>query len=308
MTDKKQLSELIKSKAKALGFEGVGFSRAEKLEGEEDHLKTWLDLGYHGQMDYMEKHFEKRLDPRELLPGVKSVISLMYNYYPETTFNNSSFKIARYAYGKDYHRIIKKRLKAFTFYLNELVQGTKFRVFVDSAPIMERQWAAKSGLGWLGKNTLMINKEKGSYFFLAEVLVDMDLEYDGPIRDHCGSCTACLDSCPTDAFEGPYVLNASKCISYMTIELKDEIDNRFKGKLDKWIFGCDVCQEVCPWNRFSSPHEEESFNPPKELMDMNDRQWLELTDDQFNRIFKGSAVKRTKFKGLKRNIEFLSED
>ena len=256
----------------------------------------------------MEDHFEKRLDPRELMPGTRSVISLLYNYYPAEQLDKSSYKIARYAYGKDYHLLIKKRLKALTDYLEELTASSNYRVFVDSAPVMERQWAARSGLGWLGKNTLLINKEKGSYFFLAEVLTDVELEYDGPVTDHCGSCTACLDACPTNAFDAPYVLNASRCISYMTIELKSAISSEFKGNFDQWIFGCDICQEVCPWNRFSSPHNEERFQPSEELKSMTDRNWEELGEDKYDSLFSGSAVKRTKYGGLKRNIEYVRPD
>ena len=260
-------------------------------------------------MTYLENHFEKRLDPTLLLPGTKSVISLMYNYYPEAELDNSTYKLAKYAYGKDYHNVIKKRLKELTAFIESLYGEADYRVFVDSAPVMERQWAAKSGLGWIGKNTLLLNKEKGSFFFLAEILLDKELIYDRPIKDYCGSCTACLDACPTDAFEAPYVLNASKCISYQTIELKDEFINpSFKDKFDDWMFGCDICQDVCPWNRFSSPNKEQQFEPSRGLVEMTDQYWRELSEEKFTEIFHGSAVQRTKYKGLKRNIDFLQED
>ena len=297
------VSREIKEKARELGFDEIGFAAADRLK-EDHHLRQWLDGGFHGEMKYMEDHFDKRLDPRELLPGTKTVISLLYNYYPTEELTKATYKIARYAYGKDYHRIIKKRLKAFTSYLDEVFGDVQHRVFVDSAPIMERQWAARSGLGWLGKNTLLINKDKGSYFFLAEVLIDKELDYDMPVTDHCGSCRACLDACPTNAFEGPYLLNASRCISYMTIELKDEIDKKFSGKFNDWIFGCDICQEVCPWNRFSKPHVEESFIPQVALREMTDKDWEDLDEEKFDELFPGSAVRRTKFEGLKRNIDF----
>ena len=308
-SDLQQISTSIKSKALELGFDFVGFSKSEKLYSEEGKLRQWLDAGYQGSMTYLENHFDKRLDPSLLMPETRSVISLMYNYYPEKELSRSSFKLAKYAYGKDYHNVIKKRLKGLTSMLESLWDHVSYRVFVDSAPVMERQWAAQSGLGWIGKNTLLINKEKGSFFFLAEILIDKELAYDGPIKDHCGSCTACLDACPTDAFESPYVLNASKCISYQSIELKDAIiDSSFKGKFDDWMFGCDICQDVCPWNRFSTPHKESKFEPSNELKEMNDQDWKKLSEKKFTELFQGSAVQRAKYKGLRRNIDFLEEN
>ena len=308
-SDLQQLTSSIKNKARETGFDFVGISKAEKLESEEDTLQQWLDSGYQGSMTYLENYFEKRLDPTLLVPGTKSVISLMYNYFPEAELSNSTYKLAKYAFGKDYHHVIKKRMNELTSFIESLYNEVSYRVFVDSAPLMERQWAAKSGLGWIGKNTLLINKEKGSFFFLAEIVLDKELHYDGPIKDYCGSCTACLDACPTDAFEAPYVLNASKCISYQTIELKDaSIDPSFKGQFDNWMFGCDICQDVCPWNRFSSPNKEQKFEPSIELSNMTDQDWKGLTEEKFTKLFHGSAVQRTKYNGLKRNIDFLRED
>ncbi len=256
-------------------------------------------------MSYLENHFDKRLDTTLLMPGTKSVISLLYNHFPQTQQDQSTYKIAKYAYGKDYHKVIKKRLKPLTDLITALNNKASFRVFVDSAPIMERQWAQKSGLGWIGKNTLLINKQKGSYFFLAEILVDFELEYDSAIADHCGTCTRCLEACPTDAFPEPYMLDASKCISYATIELKDEIPSLFEGKMEDWIFGCDICQDVCPWNRFSDPHSEEAFEAKVETLHFKKKDWQDLDEEKFDEIFSGSAVKRTKFEGLKRNIDFV---
>ena len=257
-------------------------------------------------MGYMERNFDKRLDPRKLVPGAKSVVSLLFNYFPENTPSDSDApKIARYAYGQDYHRVIKDKLFEFMHEIQTQIGDVGGRVFVDSAPVMEKAWASKSGLGWVGKNTNLIRKQEGSYFFIAELILDISLEADGAVTDHCGSCTACLDACPTNAFTAPYQLDASKCISYFTIELKDAIPEEVKGKFDQWAFGCDICQEVCPWNRFSTPHKEPAFNPNPELMGMAQNDWDEITEEVFNRLFEVSAVQRTGFSGLKRNLEFL---
>jgi len=309
VNSKKIVSSEIKILAKNLGFDLVGFSKAEKMIAEERHLHEWLDAGYQGSMSYLENHFEKRLDPQKLVPGARSVISLMYNYHPKEQIDNDGLKIAKYAYGKDYHKVIKKRVKGLTDFLESSFENLEYRVFADSAPVMERQWARESGIGWIGKNTLLINPEKGSFFFLAEIVLNKELEYDGPIKDHCGTCTKCLDACPTNAFEAPYVLNASKCISYLTIELKDGvIPQEFKGKFENWAFGCDICQDICPWNRFSKPHKEVLFEPSNELKQMNSNDWDSLNEEKFNSLFEGSAVKRAKFKGLKRNINFIQGD
>jgi len=261
-------------------------------------------------MSYMANHFEKRIDPRKLVDGAKSVVSLIYNYYtPEEQQDKEAPKISKYAFGKDYHHIIKRKLKELIQYIETNIGAVSGRCFVDSAPVMEREWAKKSGLGWMGKNTLIIHPKMGSYFFLAELIIDLELEYDGPIRDHCGTCTRCIDACPTEAIrEDGYWLDASKCISYLTIELKEAIPDDFKGKMENWAFGCDICQEVCPWNRFSTKHSEPAFEPKEELLEMTKRDWEELTQEVFSSVFQKSAVKRTKYSGLMRNINFLKPE
>ena len=298
-------TDLIKSISNELGFLSCGISKSGFLDTEADRFENWLKNNYHGKMSYMERNFDKRLDTSKLVEGSKSVISLLYNYFPKTKKNPKSFKISKYAYGKDYHFVIKEKLKQFVLKIKDKVGDVNARIFVDSAPILERAWAKKSGLGWVGKNTNLISKKVGSFFFLAEIILDLDLVYDSEVTDHCGSCTACIDSCPTDAIYEPYKIDATKCISYLTIELKDKISNEFKGQLNDWIFGCDICQDVCPWNKFSINHEEPLFNPQSEILDYSKNQWKELTNEIFDSIFKLSPVKRTKFKGLKRNIEFL---
>ncbi len=304
---KQDPTTFIKRKAKSLGFLSCGISQATFLEEEASNLEKWLNDGKHGKMKYMENHFDKRLDPRKLVPGAKSIISLTYNYFNDNFQKDKNApKISKYAYGSDYHLIIKKKLKILFKELKKNFGDINGRVFVDSAPIMEKPWAAKSGLGWIGKNTNLISQKIGSYYFLAEIIVDLEFEYDTPVTDHCGSCRACIDSCPTGALDIPYQIDASKCISYLTIELRDEIPSEFKGKMDNWAFGCDVCQDVCPWNRFSQKHNEPLFNPDEELIKMETKDWEELTEETFEVIFKNSAVKRTKFKGLKRNISFIS--
>lgn len=302
-------TQIIKETARALGFDFCGISKAAFLREEAPRLEAWLKQKAHGKMSYMENHFDKRLDPTKLVPGAQSVISLLYNYYPENDLaaeNPKNHKIAKYAYGKDYHFVIKDKLKAFMGILREKIGDIDGRVFVDSAPVMERQWAAKSGLGWVGKNTLLIHKEQGSFFFLAELIIDLELDHDGPIKDYCGTCTRCIDACPTDAIK-PYSLEANKCISYLTIELKDEIPKEFKDQMEGWAFGCDICQDVCPWNRFSKPHHEPEFNPKEELKELINNNWEDLTDEIFGEIFRHSAVKRTKLNGLKRNLNFLKK-
>ena len=307
-----QHTQLVKSLSHKLGFSFCGISKAEFLEKEATQLEKWLLRGYQGKMDYLENHFDKRLDPRLLVPGAKSVVSLLYNYYPEKELReldktDSSLKIARYAYGEDYHFVVKDKLKELLDQLRENIGEIDGRAFVDSAPVMERAWAAKGGLGWTGKNSLLLNRSMGSYFFIAELIIDLELESDGPIKDYCGSCTACMDACPTDAITEPYVVDASKCISYFTIELKEDIPKEVKGKFENWIFGCDICQEVCPWNRFAQPTAEPRFQPSSELTSMSKEDWKEITEDVFNRMFKDSPLKRTKFNGLQRNIEFVTK-
>lgn len=298
---------MIKDRARALGFDYCGIARADYLEEEAPRLEKWLSQGMHGQMAYMANHFDKRLDPRKLVDGAKSVISLMYNYYPEKELD-SDFKLAKYAYGEDYHFVIKRKLKTLLATLQEEIGDINGRVFVDSAPVHERAWAQRAGLGWIGKNSLLLNRQMGSFFFLAELIIDLELEPDGPVPDYCGTCTRCMDACPTDAIPEPYVVDGSKCISYFTIELKNEIPTEMKGKFEDWIFGCDICQDVCPWNRFSKPHADKELAPNPELSHFTRRDWEELTEETFREVFKRSAVKRTKFSGLKRNIKFVREN
>ena len=282
-----------------------GVSKAGFLEQEAPRLEDWLNKNRNGEMHYMENHFDKRLDPTLLVPGAKSVVSLLLNYYPEETQREDSYKISKYAYGTDYHFVIKDKLKKFLEAIRVQIGEVEGRAFVDSAPVLDKAWAAKSGLGWVGKNSNLLTKQVGSFFFIAELIIDLELEYDTPVTDHCGSCTACIDACPTQAIVDPYVVDGSKCISYFTIELKNEIPDYAKGKMDDWMFGCDVCQDVCPWNRFSKPHNEPLFNPKPELLQYSKKEWKELTQEVFSEIFKKSPVKRTKFSGLKRNMDFL---
>ena len=259
----------------------------------------------HGEMGYMENHFDKRLDPTKLVEGSKSVISLLLNYFPEESQKENTFKISKYAYGQDYHHVIKSKLKELQNFISEEIGEVGGRAFVDSAPVLDKAWAAKSGLGWIGKHSNLLTQQVGSFYFIAELIVDLELEYDHRVTDHCGTCTACIDACPTQAIVEPYVVDGSKCISYLTIELKNEMPTDFKGKMDDWMFGCDVCQDVCPWNRFSKSHREPLFDPNPQLLSMTKKEWEEITEDVFKKVFQKSAVKRTKFSGLKRNIEFL---
>ncbi|RPD99040.1 tRNA epoxyqueuosine(34) reductase QueG [Aureibaculum marinum] len=298
---------LIKAESKRLGFLSCGISKAEFLEEEAPRLEKWLNKNMHGEMQYMQNHFDKRLDPTKLVEGSKSVISLLLNYYPEKKQVKNSYKISKYAYGKDYHFVIKDKLKQLLYFIKEEIGEVNGRVFVDSAPVLDKAWAAKSGLGWIGKNSNLLTQQVGSFYFIAELIIDLELKYDNPTTDHCGTCTACIDACPTQAIVEPYVVDGSKCISYFTIELKNEIPPSVEGKFDDWIFGCDVCQDVCPWNRFSRPHQEPLFNPHPDLLSMTKKEWTELTQDVFSKVFKKSAVKRTKFSGLQRNISFLNE-
>ncbi len=298
-------TQIIKQEAKRLGFDFCGISKAEFLEEEAPRLEKWLHEHKHGKMEYMENHFDKRLNPTLLVDGAKSVVSLLFNYYPEQKQNVDAPKISKYAYGIDYHEVIKDKLKEFLATLKEKIGDINGRAFVDSAPVLDKAWAKKSGLGWIGKNANLINKKQGSFFFIAELIIDLDLEYDGPIKDYCGTCTKCIDACPTSAIVEPYVVDGSKCISYFTIELKDAIPTEFKNKMDNWIFGCDVCQDVCPWNSFSEFNKEPKFENTTGFLNFNTADWTNLTEEVFTSVFKGSAVKRTKYSGLKRNIEFV---
>nr|WP_315244527.1 tRNA epoxyqueuosine(34) reductase QueG [uncultured Flavobacterium sp.] len=302
---KETYSKFIKSEAKRLGFLSCGISKAGFLEEEAPRLEKWLNKNHHGQMAYMENHFDKRLDPTLLVDDAKSVVSLLLNYYPGETQSQDSFKISKYAYGQDYHFVIKEKLKEFLFSIQEKIGDVSGRAFVDSAPVLDRAWAAKSGLGWIGKSGNLITQKVGSFYFIAELILDLDLEYDYATTDHCGSCTACIDACPTQAIVEPHVIDGSKCISYYTIELKENIPYEMKGKFDEWMFGCDTCQDVCPWNRFSKSHSEPLFNPNRELLSFSKKDWIEITEETFRVVFKNSPIKRTKFDGLKRNIKFL---
>lgn len=275
------------------------------MEQEAPRLEDWLKNNRNGQMSYMENHFDKRLNPTLLVDDAKSVVSLLLNYYPEDLQNEASYKVSKYAYGQDYHFVIKEKLKEFLFSIQSTIGEVSGRAFVDSAPVLDKAWAAKSGLGWIGKNSNLLTQKVGSFYFIAELIIDLDLEYDNPTTDHCGTCTACIDACPTDAIVAPYVVDGSKCISYFTIELKENIPQEMKGKFDDWTFGCDVCQDVCPWNKFSKPHNEPLFNPNPELLSMSKKDWIELTEETFRVVFKNSPLKRAKFQGIKRNIDFL---
>lgn len=307
MNSREQHTALIKAEAKRLGFLSCGISKAGFLEEEAPRLEKWLLEGRHGKMQYMENHFDKRLDPTKLVEGSKSVISLLLNYYPSQVQNPESYKISKYAYGTDYHFVIKDKLKQLMQFIHEEIGEVDGRAFTDSAPVLDKAWAERSGLGWRGKNTNLISKKKGSFFFIAELIVDLELDYDTPVTDHCGSCTACIDACPTQAIVEPYKVDGSKCISYFTIELKEELPNDVKGKFDDWMFGCDICQDVCPWNRFSEPHNEPLFNPHPELLDFSRKDWDEITEEVFQKVFRKSAVKRTKYSGLTRNLKFLKD-
>jgi epoxyqueuosine reductase len=300
-------STIIKAEAKRLGFLSCGISKAEFLEAEAPRLETWLNKNMNGEMRYMENHFDKRLDPTLLVEGSKSVVSLLLNYYPSETQTDDSYKLSKYAYGNDYHHVIKHKLKSLLYFIQDEIGEVGGRAFVDSAPVLDKAWAAKSGLGWIGKHSNLLTQQVGSFYFIAELIIDLELEYDYATTDHCGTCTKCIDACPTEAITEPYVVDGSKCISYFTIELKENIPKEFKGKFDDWMFGCDICQDVCPWNRFSKPHNEPLFNPHPELLDMTKKDWEEITEDTFKKVFQKSAVKRTKFAGLERNISFLKD-
>jgi len=304
---KENLTQFVKQTANELGFDFCGISKACFLEEEAPRLETWLNKNMHGEMSYMQNYFDKRLDPTLLVENAKSVISLAYNYYPEKQQEKGIPKISKYAYGNDYHEVIKNILFQFQFRIEEKIGQINSRVFVDSAPVLEKAWAKKSGLGWIGKNANLITKQHGSFFFLAEIILDVELNYDNAIKDYCGTCTKCIDACPTEAIVAPQIVDGSKCISYFTIELKNEIDVKMKGKFDNWIFGCDVCQDVCPWNRFSKLSKEKQFTIKDEIKSYTKNEWTEMNELAFNTTFKHSPIKRSKFKGFMRNVKFVTE-
>ena len=299
----------IKQEALRLGFMHCGVSKADFLEEEAPRLEQWLAQNYQGKMSYMERWFDKRLDPRLLVPGAKSVVSLLLNYFPETQqTDRDAPKISKYAYGRDYHYVIKEKLKALSQFIRDEIGDVNGRAFVDSAPVLDRAWAKKSGLGWIGKNSNLIHPKAGSFFFIAELIIDLELESDAPMKDYCGTCTRCIDACPTSAIVAPQVVDGSKCISYFTIELKDNLPTDVKGRFDNWMFGCDVCQDVCPWNRFSQPHNNDALKANDQLLGMTTKDWEELTDEVFMKVFHESPLQRTGFDGIKRNLKFIFPD
>ncbi|MBK7854401.1 MAG: tRNA epoxyqueuosine(34) reductase QueG [Bacteroidetes bacterium] len=305
--NKTSATRFLKNEALRLGFDFCGINKAAFLEEEASRLENWLHNQMHGSMSYMERNFDKRLDPTLLVPGAKSVVSLLYNYFPlDEQPQDAELKISRYAYGRDYHQVIKEKLRELFDSIHNHIGEVAGRVFVDSAPVLDRAWAKKSGLGWIGKNANLINPKNGSWFFIAELIIDLDLDYDNAIKDYCGTCTRCMDACPTDAIVKPYVVDGSKCISYFTIELKDSIPSVFNDKYNNWIFGCDICQEVCPWNRFAKPHNHPELINENNLRQWTERQWEELTEDIFKDLFKESPLRRTGFEGIKRNIKFVT--
>jgi len=303
-----EISKNIKAKATALGFDGCGFAKAELLPHDKAFLQKWLDRGLHSAMQYMENNFDKRTDPRELVDGAKSVISVIYNYYPEEEQKDSEAPvISKYAYGTDYHFVLKDKLKELFNFIHETIQPITGRVFVDSAPVLDRAWAARSGLGWIGKNTNLIVPDLGSFVFIGELIIDLELEYDTPISDRCGSCTKCIQACPTNALVVPYLLDSNRCISNLTIENKGAIPEKFKGTFENRVYGCDICQDVCPWNKGHKPTKEKAFSPHPRLLEMNVEEWHQLDEETYREVFRKSAVKRAKYSGLKRNLDFLKE-
>ena len=300
-----QRSEQLKAWAKELGFLACGISASGYLEEEAERLEKWLSKGFQGKMSYMERYFDERLDTQKLVPGSRSVVSLLYNYFPEEPIQSEDTKIAKYAYGEDYHFVVKDKLKMLFEKIRSHWGDVEGRYFVDSAPILEKAWAVKSGLGWLGKNGNLIQKQTGSFFFIAELIIDVVLQEDGPTTDHCGTCTLCIDACPTDAIVQPQVVDGSKCISYFTIELKESIPEVNRGQWKDWIFGCDICQDVCPWNRFAQTHNEKRFQPKKDVLTKSQTEWLEMTAEEFKKLTKGSPLERAKWSGMIKNVQHL---
>jgi len=304
---KSELTFKLKQEAKALGFNFIGLSKAEQLFNEAKDLESFLLEKRNGSMAWLENNFDKRIDPTKLFPGAKSIISFGLNYFPNELQNKETYKVSKYAYGRDYHKVLKKKLTILIGWLKEQVGEINARAFVDSAPVMDKVWAKKSGIGWVGKHTNLINREIGSFFFIGEIITDIEFDYDGPIKDYCGTCTKCIDACPTDALTNPYQIDATKCISYLTIELKENIPSHFKENMNDWIFGCDICQDVCPWNKNSKPNSEPDFKPKENILNYSKFDWEEITEEVFNSTFQGNPVNRTKFSGLKRNINFIKK-
>ena len=300
---------LIKQLAKELGFSFCGIAQAQRLDDDASRLESWLNKGMHGNMHYMERYFDMRIDPRQLVPGANSVITLLLNYFPNEKQHNDELKISKYAYGKDYHEVIREKLNKYIEHIKPVIGDFHGRGFVDSAPVLERTWAQRSGLGWVGKNGNLINKQMGSFFFIATLITDLDLEADAPFaKDYCGTCSRCIDACPTDAILPGKVVDGSKCISYFTIELKDMlIPNEMKGKFENWMFGCDICQDVCPWNRFSKPTNEIEFMPLPEILDLSTKEWEMMSEEKFKTIFKHSPLSRSKLRGIQRNLKFITQ-
>ena len=309
MLSKEKHTGFVKASASHFGFDYCGITKAELLSDDARRLEKWLKQGMHGNMHYMENHFDLRIDPTKLVPGAKSVITLLKNYYPSKEIN-SELKISKYAYGHDYHKVIKKQLKALINELQDKIGRFQGRGFVDSAPVLERAWATKSGLGWIGKNGNLITRQSGSFFFIATLITDLELTYDQPFaKDYCGTCNKCVESCPTEAILPDKTINGSKCISYFTIELKEEIiPTGYENKFNNWMFGCDICQDVCPWNRFSKSHNETEFNPLPELLNISTAEWENLNEEAFKKIFGKSSLNRPKFKGIQRNIKYILGD
>jgi epoxyqueuosine reductase len=301
---------LVKQKATELGFSYCGIAKAEMLQEDARRLEAWLNKNLHGKMHYLENHFDLRIDPTKLVPGAKSVITVLQNYYPQQKQIANTPHISKYAFGKDYHEVIRAKLKQFLQFLNEEIGEIYGRGFVDSAPVLERSWAVKTGAGWIGKNGNLINKQTGSFYFIATLIVDIELVYDDPFaKDYCGSCRKCIDSCPTEAIQPNKQINGSKCISYFTIELKDAlIPEEMKGRFNDWMFGCDICQDVCPWNRFSKPNTENLFEPIPEILNYSSKQWAAITEEAFKHIFRDSPLKRTKYAGIQRNLQFIQSE
>jgi len=301
---------MIRQEATRLGFESCGIAVAQQLDEDARRLENWLSKGFHGKMQYMENHFDLRIDPRKLVPGAKSVVTLLMNYFPSEKQQPDAPKIAKYSWGIDYHYVIREKLNELLAFIRANIGAVDGRGFVDSAPVLERSWAVRTGLGWVGKNGNLLTKKNGSFFFIATLITDLELKPDAPFTtDHCGSCTRCLDACPTGAIVAPSLVDGSKCISYLTIELKDAlIPDEFHAKMDGWMFGCDVCQDVCPWNRFAKPNHEPAFTPVPEILNLSTSQWQEMTEESFRRIFKNSPLKRSKWQGIQRNLKAIKLD